>query len=113
MYELGPGKIYILNPDDSRSFITEIKELGVTAEINENDIPETVKSINSLEASFECVARMSKEMILAITGVKDAILKYCVDERVAHLARYARKKKTRKKNFHRAIRIIEKGRSEK
>ena len=61
----------------------------------------------TFEASFELVARVSKEVILAIIGVTDAIIKCCPNRRVVHLALYSRKKRTRKKNFHRAIKILE------
>ena len=107
MIELASGTLYILNPDETTSVLGEINEAELT--IEEDGTPEEIKysSLQSLETSFELVARVSKEIILAITGVTDAVIKCCPNRKVVHLALTARKKRTRKKNFHRAIKILE------
>lgn len=42
-----------------------------------------------------------------ILGIRDLIVKNCPNKRVAHLALHAKKKRTRKKNIHRAVYILE------
>lgn len=107
MVELGSGTLYILNPDETTSLLGNVHEAEIS--IEEDSTPEVINysSLKSLEASFELVTRVSKEIILAITGVTDAVIKCCPNRKVVHLALTARKKKTRKKNFHRAIKILE------
>ena len=51
-------------------------------------------------------AFQGKEAFLMISGILDMAL--CPNNRVRHLALYARKKRTRKKNINRIFRILEK-----
>lgn len=44
---------------------------------------------------------------LGSNSLIDEILEPCSNKRVRHLALYSRKKRTRKKNMHRAFRIVE------
>ena len=44
--------------------------------------------------------------MMTILGIKDSVLDICPNKRVVHLAKHG-SKKTRKKNFRRAIRILE------
>lgn len=69
---------------------------------------EITKDIANIEAAFECVAKISRDILMAITGVSDIVVKCCPNRKVAYLATHSRKKRTRKKNFHRAIKILEK-----
>ncbi len=61
--------------------------------------------------SYETLGNITKfeEIATYITlfGFRDAILKCCLNKRVVHLALHASKARTRKKNFNRAIRILE------
>lgn len=106
-FELGSGQLYIINPDGAYSLAGHVTEVECVAEAEDNDISETIVSISGLEASFTATAKVSKEAILAITGVRDAIIKCCPNKRVVYLALYAKKARTRKKNRNRAIRILE------
>jgi hypothetical protein len=107
MIDLGPGTLYISTADGSYSSLGTVNEAENT--IEEDDISEVVPyaSLKAMESSFEMVAKVSKELILALTGVTDAVIKCCPNRRVVHLAIYSRKRRTRKKNFHRAIKILE------
>ena len=106
MVNLGAGTLHITGPDGATSLLGNVHESEVTYA---EDIPEviSINSLQSLEASFELVTRVSEEIILAITGVTDVIIKCCPNRKVVHLVLYSRKKRTRKKNFHRAIKILE------
>lgn len=44
---------------------------------------------------------------MTLTGLRDVVIKCCPNKRVVHLALHAKKPRTRKKNFHRAIKILE------
>lgn len=62
--------------------------------------------LKDFSQSFDLSVTVSKDTWLNILGVKEAVLDICPNKRVVHLAKHGNKK-TRKKNFHRAIRILE------
>lgn len=64
------------------------------------------RGLLALNSAFDLSVTVSKDSWLSILGVKDAVLDICPNKRVVHLAKHG-SKKTRKKNFHRAIRILE------
>ena len=49
--------------------------------------------------------RLNKILVKALISVKHQYYELCPDKRVVHLAKYGNKK-TQKKNFHRAIKIM-------
>lgn len=66
-----------------------------------------ISSIDTATSSFECIIKISKEAIMALFGIRKAVVRCCPNKRVVHLALYAKKPRIRKKNFNRAIRILE------
>ena len=66
-----------------------------------------VMPINGLTKELEIIAHISEDAMLAITGILNVILDCCPNKRVVHLAKHGKKKRTRKKNLHRAIKILE------
>lgn len=64
-------------------------------------------SLNNLSAELEAFGCISKDAMLVMIGLRDIILSCCPNKRVVHLAKYGKKKRTRKKNLHRAIKILE------
>ena len=72
------------------------------------DIPEYVPFINQPEFTFEFVAKVQKDLWLKLLGVYDAIVNLCPNKRVVNLALHGKNNKIRKKNLHRAIKILEK-----
>lgn len=58
-------------------------------------------------ASFEVMGKIGFEAWMALTGLRDVCLSLCPNKKVVHLAKYATKKKVKKKNLRRAIRILE------
>ena len=83
----------------------------VTAEDKEtkeacSDFSNLSHGLTDFSQSFDISTTISKDAWLAILGVKDAVFDICPNKRVVHLAKHGNKK-TRKKNFHRAIRILE------
>ena len=103
--KLNSGQLYFTEPDGSYSLSGHVTEVEYMTE--DNDIPETTVSISGLEASFTALAKVSKDVMLAITGVYEAVINCCPDKRVVHLALHAKKARTRKKNRNRAIKILE------
>lgn len=79
----------------------------VECSTEDNDISVPVASLSNLEASFTAIAKVSKDVMLAITGVYEAVINCCPNKRVVHLALHAKKARTRKKNRNRAFRILE------
>lgn len=106
MINLGPGTLYFAKPSGSYVKLGDISEINSC--IGREDEPQQVyiNKIN-LEKSFEFVTRITKEAILTITGMRKIIIKCCPNKRVVYLALNSRKKRTRQKNFHRAIKILE------
>lgn len=101
---LTSGDLYIYK-DGKASFNIET----VDDEPTDPVVNDFINALSNLEASFECTAKISEEAIMVLLGLRVAILSACPNKRVAYLADYARKKRTRKKNFHRAVKILERG----
>lgn len=106
MINFGPGAIYISNQDGTSIGRLDINNCSIECEDKDefNYISNNIN--NPIEASFECVGKVSRDILMAITGVSDIVVKCCPNRKVAYLALHSRKKRTRKKNFHRAIKIL-------
>ena len=64
--------------------------------------------IRNVSSTFECFTDRLNEMMIAILfGIDKDVIEACQNSRIRHLALYSRKKRTRKKNIHRAFRIVE------
>lgn len=108
--EMTGGVLYILDPDNSYETIGDINKVEEFTASEFDNEASYISSLNiNTSSSFEAVTKMSKEAIVALFGIRDAVVKCCPNKRVVHLALHAKKPRTRKKNFNRAIRILEKG----
>lgn len=106
MIDLDSGTLYISGPDGTTQKLGEVSELKIEPTLD--DIPPYIAKINeNFEASIECFALFNEQVMLIVTGMYDIILYTCPNKRVAYLAKYGKKKRTRKKNLHRAIKILE------
>lgn len=105
MIDFGSGTLYILNEDDEPKKFGEVKDVEV--EEWADDVSDFVVPVTGMEATFEAWCTISKDLMLALLGVRDSVLHLCPNKKVVHLAVNGRNKKIRKKNFHRAIRILE------
>ena len=105
MLKTGSGSLYILNEDGEPKKFGEVKdaEVGKWAD----DTSDFVVPVTGMEATYEACCKISKDIVLALLGIRDSVLDLCPNKKVVHLARHGRNKKIRKKNFHRAIRILE------
>ena len=112
MINFNPGTVYVYNPDGTSTERLDINECSIECEdeINyiSNDIDPVKSQINNMiEASFEATCHMLKEALLYISGARDIVIKCCPNRKVAYLAAHSKKRRTRKKNIHRAIKILE------
>ena len=105
MIDFGSGTLYILNEDDEPKKFGEVKDVEV--EEWADDVSDFVVPVTGMEATFEAWCTISKDLMLALLGVRDSVLHLCPNKKVVHLAVNGKNKKIRKKNFHRAIRILE------
>ena len=114
IFNLTSGDLYTFGADQQYIKVGSIS----SAQIDIDDIYEEtidpvvndfVHALSNLEASFEYTARLTEEAIMAILGLRIAVLGACPNKRVVYLADHAKKKRTRKKNFHRAVKILERG----
>ena len=90
MINFNPGNVYVYNQDGTPIRLADISDIN-----------------NTIEASFEATCRMLKEALLYISGARDIVIKCCPNRKVAYLATHSKKRRTRKKNIHRAIKILE------
>ena len=106
MINLGQGTLYISELDGSCTPLEDISEINSCIDREDESQQVYVNKINP-EKAFEFTTKVTKEAILAITGVRKIIIECCPNKRVVYLALHSRKKRTRQKNFHRAIKILE------
>ena len=105
----GSGTLYILNDDEIPKKFGEVKDIETVDSPIEwaDDVSDFVVPVTGMEATFEACCTISKDIILALLGIRDSVLHLCPNKKVVHLAVNGRNKKICKKNFHRAIRILE------
>ena len=106
MINLNSGTLYIQNQDGSYEHFGEVADTENTSS-DIYDTPEYVPFINQPEFAFEFVAKVQKDLWLKLLGIYDAIVNLCPNKKVVHLALNGRTHKIRKKNLHRAIKILE------
>ena len=112
--QFGPGRIYVGPPGGPYHTLGAIEEQELNAAIVEKDTfgVQRILSLHEQEATF--TINLTKEQIknlydvvFRITETVLSIVRGEGNARVAHLAKYGRKRRTRKKNVRRAIRIAE------
>ena len=107
MINFGPGTVYIYNQDGTAIRFADVNDCSIECECEDefNYISNVIN--NTIKTSFEATCRMLEEALLYISGARDVIIKCCPNRKVAYLATHAKKRRTRKKNIHRAIKILE------
>ena len=103
--------VYISNPDETSTERLDINECSIECEDEINYISSDIDPVkfqinNAIEALFEATCRILEEALLYISGARD-VVKCCPNQKVAYLATHSKKRRTRKKNIHRAIKILE------
>lgn len=105
MFNIKTGGLYILNDDEAPKKFGGVKDAEL--QMWADDVSDFVVPVTGMEATFEACCTISKDIMLALLGIRDSVLHLCPNKKVVHLAVNGRNKKIRKKNFHRAIRILE------
>ena len=109
---LGPGTVYINGEE-----FGGISEAECTVEPDDVDVLQHMRNNAALLAnaamdvtfSAEMAAKAFTRLCHVMTGIDKYLRETCPNRRVAHLARYAKKRRVREKNYKRMIRICEKG----
>lgn len=104
MINFNPGTIYISNPDGTSIGRLDINNCSIECEDEFNYISTDIN--NTIEESFEVACRMFEEALFYISGARDVVIKCCPNRKVVYLATHSKKRRTRKKNIHRAIKIL-------
>ena len=111
--QLGPGRLFIEGPDGPE-YLGSVYELDTTDCTfekepwpKENPFIKTGLS-ETMTCSIKMVGQAAQRALDALLGVTKAMLELCPDKRVVHLAKHARKERTRKKNRRRAYRLLAK-----
>lgn len=108
---LGPGRLFIGTPDGAEYLgnVYELETVESTYDMEpwpkENPFL-TAMDTAELTCSLKMAAQSIQKIIDAMLGITKAVLELCPDKRVVHLARHARKERTRKKNRRRAYRLL-------
>ncbi len=109
--QLGPGKLFISTSDEDCELLAEISEVGeLTVEVGDDSLPTdgVIRSFKDLGEITLTTTISWDKLMDAVYRVTETVLDNCPNRRVAHLAKHARKERTRKKNLHRAFREAEK-----
>lgn len=108
--KFGSGRFYFSGNEGEHiplgDGIPEVK-FEFDEEVEATDLRETISFLSQGEIAFEAMCRISKELYMSMTGLRNEILSLCPNKKVVHLAKHATKRKIRNKNFNRAIRILE------
>ena len=107
MINFGPGAVYISNPDETSIGHLDINDRSIECEDEDEFNYISIDINNTIEASFEVACRMLEEALFYISGARDVVIKCCPNRKVVYLATHSKKRRTRKKNIHRAIKILE------
>lgn len=86
----------------------EVGELRLDEETYTTDDTPGVVFSPAEGAEFTGTARLSKRALLVLFGIWGLVVKLCPDRKVAHLIAHGRKQRTRRKNWNRAARLLEK-----
>ena len=112
MINFNPGTVYVYNQDGTAIRLADVNDCSIKCEDEINYISNDINPIkfqinNTIEASFEVACRMLEEALFYISGARDVVIKCCPNRKVVYLATHSKKRRTRKKNIHRAIKILE------
>ncbi len=108
---MGEGKFYVATTGNGYEPLAMLETSSISATEEHADDQIYIPKLTSFD-SIEISAKLSEEALNKLFGICNSIFDCCPNKKVAHLAKHARKRKTRKKNFNRCIRILEKSKEE-
>lgn len=106
--EAKKGTLYLKTPEglQERAALEAAPEIEATTDWAEDN--PTLARINSAFAEVGFIAKICTDAFAALVGITSTVMDACPNRRVVHLAKHATKRRTRKKNLHRAFRLLEK-----
>lgn len=108
--QLGPSTLYFAHSGEPLGTVTEIRSLDEDDEFER--CIDSVEALNLAGEGFSFSVKMASDTYVRLAhlllGIDKALAEMCPNRRVVHLAKHAKKKRTRKKNYKRMIRICEK-----
>lgn len=108
MIDFGSGSLYVKKSDGDWEGLGSINDAEITTSCYaDSESYMSLTALNETSVEFTGVGKISKEAVMVLTGFKELILKCCPNKKVVHLALNGRTKRIRKKNFNRAIKILE------
>lgn len=111
---LNPGTLYFGLPGDDPIPVKEtqlIEAKDIKDDVDTENIIRVGKALSEVSISVEISLQAMGKFLMEITGVRQYVLDIIREEghqKVWHLAQHAKKRRTRKKNFNRARRILAK-----
>ena len=104
MINLGPGTLYFEGKP-----IADVDEVTVDNNILmfDRERHERIHFPTERGATCEFKCRFSKEDLITLFGIKRHVFTCCPNKRVVYLSKHSKRHRTRKKNFNRAIKILE------
>ena len=102
----GTGTLYINGEE-----FADITDMNVVYDEELDRAIDNVTRLGLASSEFSCSVKMATDEFInfthAILGIRDLMFETCSDRRIVHLARFSKKKRTRKKNYNRIIRWCE------
>ena len=111
---LNPGVMYFGLPGEEPTPIREtqlIEAKDVKDDVDTENIIRVGNALSEVSIAVEMTRQAMEKFLMEITGVRQHVLDIIREEghqKVWHLAQHAKKRRTRKKNFNRACRILAK-----
>lgn len=108
VFKTGAGILYISEPGEEPVLIGEVAEGAVFDTVEDYSGAKIHQFAKEAEATFtlNLTKQQLDNFLMEVYGIRKMVLDL-VGGRVAHLGRHGRKRKTRKKNIRRAIRMLE------
>lgn len=107
---LSGGTLYI--GDELFGDVTEINCTEEDDRVDFDQCAEQVVKLGAASREWSATVKMASDAYIqfvhTLLGIDLALTEMCTNRRVVHLAKHAKKKRTRKKNYKRMIRICEK-----
>lgn len=107
---LGPGRLYFNDPQGSDFFVNAYELETVEEQAPEKPWPKEnpFKCMGELTLSLTMVRQSAQRASRALLACTQSFFELCPNKKVKHLAKYAKKERTRKKNRRRAYRLLDK-----
>lgn len=111
--DLSNGTLYFAHSGEPIGKVIEVESIeSCDDRIDFDRCAEQVVKLGAANHGFSFTVKMASYEYMrfahAMLGIERALIEMCPSRRVAYLAKHAKKKRTRKKNYHRMIKECEK-----